>query len=185
MLDMFTPSEILSTPFAFDGPRDWPEGAVYRHERGGHDLLRIVRGIKAPLAVEVANGPVELALVIDGPLVVLCSRVGTALPWMGASFHWHRVPRPERVLPPSGADTVAGSRLDLKLMEARGGRVRAVRPLTLPVHFSRVLHEAILEQARFSYDPGAERRALETLHRRCPTPNSLVLYATIRATLTD
>ena len=68
------------------------------------------------------------------------------------------------------------------LLEATGGRVRAARSLTLPLDFTRVLHEAILEQARFTYDPGEERRALEALLRRCPTPGSLVGYASARAT---
>lgn len=183
MMDILTPSEIRSTDPLIEGRRDWPEESIYRYDRGGHELIRVVRVVKAAVAAAVVGDPVELALVIDGPLVIVCSKVGEALPWAGASFHWHRVRRSERILPPSGADTSTGSRIDLKLMMARGGRVRATRPLTIPVDFSRVLHEAILEQARFTYDPGEERRSLESLLRRCPTPGSLVGYATVKATL--
>ena len=115
--------------------------------------------------------------------MVVCSKVGEDLPWDGAGFHWHRVPNSERILPPIAAATAVGARVDLILMEAERGRVRAVRPLTLPLQFSKSLHEAILDQARYTYDPGAERRAMEALLRRCPTPTALVGYASIRATI--
>ena len=42
-------------------------------------------------------------------------------------------------------------------------------------------HPAILEQVRFSFDPCAERRALQGLQRRCPNSRALVAYATVRA----
>jgi len=181
--DIFTQAEILSTYPFIEGRRDWPDGAVYRYDRSGHEILRIVRGVDGELADAVAQGPVDLALVIEGPLIVMCSRVVEALPWSGASYHWHRVRRSERILPTAGCDTKIGSRIDLMLLEGMGGRVRATRSLTLPTDFTRVLHEAILEQARFNYDPLEERRAFDSLNRRCPTPGSLVGYASARATL--
>jgi hypothetical protein len=183
VLDVFTQAEILSTSPFIEGRRDWPEGAIYRYDSTGHELLRIVRGVDDEQAASVAREPIDLALVISEPLVVICSRVGDALPWAGASFHWHRVRHSDRVLPPSARDTAIGSRLDLMLLEGLGGRVRAVRSLILPADFTRMLHEAILEQSRYTYDPGEERRAMESLLRRCPTPGSLVAYASVKARL--
>ena len=55
---------------------------------------------------------------------------------------------------------------------------------SLPIGFTLVLFEAILEQARFNYDPTEERRALSDLARRCPTPGSLVGYASVKARVT-
>jgi hypothetical protein len=183
MLDIFTQTEILSAFPSIDSRYDWPEGAVYRYDRRGHELLRIVRQVDAGLAAAVAGEPVEIALLIDGPLVVVCSKIGGALPWAGASYHWQRVRNSDRIMPATADATVVGSRLDLLLLEAMGGRVRAIRPLTLPVEFTRVLHEAILDQARYTYNPGEERRAMETLLRRCPSPDSLVGYASVKVTL--
>jgi len=183
MLDIFTQAEVLSTFPTFEGHRDLPEGAAYRYDRRGHELIRVVRGVGPDMAAAVSNGPVELALVLDGPLVVVCSRVVDALPWAGASYHWHRVRNSERIMPPTAAATVEGAPLDLVLHEAKGGRIRAVRTLTLPLQFTRVLNEAILDQARYTYDPGEERRALETLLRRCPTPDSMVGYACMKVAL--
>jgi len=185
MLDVFTQAEVQSTYPSIDGHRDLPEGAAYRYDRRGHELLRIVRGIDVGLAAAVASEPVEIALLIDGPLLVVCSRVCEVLPWTGASYHWHRIRNSERVLPPTAANTVTGARVDLTLLESIGGRVRAVRSLMLPVEFTRVLHEAILDQSRYTYDPGEERRAMATLLRRCPTPGSLVGFACVKATIRD
>jgi hypothetical protein len=185
MLDIFTQAEVLSTYPSIEGHGDWPEGAAYRYDRRGHELLRIARGIDEGMAAAVAREPVEIALLIDGPLVVVCSKVGEALPWAGASYHWHRVRNSDRVLPTTAADTLVGSRVDLILLEAVGRRVRAVRSLTLPVEFTRILHEAILDQSRYTYDPGEERRAMETLLRRCPTPGSLISLACVKTTIRD
>ena len=183
MLDVFTQADILSTLPHIEGRRDWPEGALYRYDRTGHEILRIVRGIDDELAASVAEGDVTLGLIIEEPLIVICSKVGDALPWAGASFHWHRVRHSERVLPTSATDTLMGSKIDLVLLDGKAGRVRASRSLTLPTDFTRVLNEAILEQSRFNYDPGEERRAMETLLRRCPTPASLAGRACIKATI--
>jgi len=129
--------------------------------------------------------PIELALVVIEPVIVVCSRVGEALPWIGASYHWQRVRRSDRILPTPGTDGEIDSRLDLLLLEGNGGRVRASRSLHLPEDFLGVLNEAILEQSRYTYDPGEERRVMDSLLRRCPSPASLVAQASAKAHLVD
>ncbi|MBV8556915.1 MAG: hypothetical protein JO116_15240, partial [Planctomycetaceae bacterium] len=78
----------------------------------------------------------------------------------------------------------AGAALDVSLVEALDGRIRARRRVALSPAFTRVLHEAILEQARFTYDPSEEDRALATLFRRYPTVEAMVAFATVRAVAT-
>jgi hypothetical protein len=184
LLDVFTQAEILSTNPLIEGRRDWPEGALYRYDRGGHEILRIVRNLDDDLVESVSREPVDLSLVIEGPLVVMCSRVGEALPWASAAFHWHRVRRSDRILPISEFDVVSGSKIDLMLLDGCGGQVRVVRSLQLPAEFSRVLFEAILEQSRFNYNPTEERQALKALLRRCPTPGLLAALALSKIQLT-
>ncbi len=184
MLDIITQAEILSTHPGIEGRRDWPEGALYRFDQTGHEILRIVRDVDDNLAASVARDPVNLALVIEGPLIVMCSRVGENLPWAGAAFHWHRVRRSDRILPTSEFDVISGSKIDLMLLDGQGGRVRAVRSLELPAEFSRVLFDAILEQARFNYNPTEERQALKALLRRSPTPGLMAAFASMKIQLT-
>ena len=170
MIETFARTEVPKPGALVEGLRDRPEGATYRYDRSGHEILRVARGIDEALADAVARGPVDLALVVLDPGIVVCSRVEGALPWAGAAFHWHRVDRAERILPAIGSTSALDSTVDLILLEARGGRVRAARPLHLPPEFARALHQAILDQSRFPYDPSEERRALESLARRCPNP---------------
>lgn len=169
------------TPFV-EGQTLWPQGAHYRYHRGGHDLARVVHGVEDDHVEAMERGEAEFAVVLVEPLIVFCSRFGTALPWLGGSFHWQRVPRPERGLPALGPDLGTGVPLHIALVESKDGRVRAARTATLSSEFTRVLHEAILEQARFSYDPIAERRALDGLLRRYPSVGVLVAHATVRCT---
>ncbi len=177
MLDIITQAEILATTLSIEGRRDWPEGALYRYDQSGHEILRIVRDVDKDLAQSVAHDPVNLALVIEGPLIVMCSRIGDRLPWAGAAFHWHRVRRSDRILPTSEIDIMAGAKIDLMLLEGAGGRVKAVRSLALPPDFCRVLFDAILEQSRYNYNPTEERQALKALLRRCPTPGLMAAFA--------
>lgn len=42
----------------------------------------------------------EFALVVEGTLLVLGDRFGESAPWSSpAPFHWHMVPRDERIVP--------------------------------------------------------------------------------------
>jgi hypothetical protein len=143
-------------------------------------LSRNVRGIARGQLESFLRGECELALVLDEPLLVLCSRFGDDLPWSAATFHWQQLPRDGRVLPPAPGPSESGALLAASLVEAGDDRVVARRELALTPVFTRALHETILEQARYPYDPISERRALEGIHRRCPGMGGLVAYATIR-----
>jgi hypothetical protein len=161
-----------------------PPGSYYQYRSDRHELIRVIGRIEDEHRAAIGRGDAEFALVLEGPLLVFCSRFGAALPWSGSAYHWHRVPRAERTLPPAGAAD-AGVAMDVRLIEPREVRAEVARVVMLPAPFARVLHEAILEQARCSYDPSSERRALEGLRRRCPTLGALVAYATLRTVAQD
>src|SRR5438309_5356645 len=59
MMDILTQSEVLWHYPSIEGPRTWPEGSVYRFDKRGHELLRIVRGADAKLVAAVSAEPVE------------------------------------------------------------------------------------------------------------------------------
>ncbi|MBV8232686.1 MAG: hypothetical protein JO329_22115 [Planctomycetaceae bacterium] len=181
MLETLHPPDMGAlTPFR-EGRDRWPPGSHYRHHRGGHELIRVVRKIGDDHVAAFLRGRAEFALLVDDPLIIVCSRFGAALPWAEGVFHWHRVPRPERAWPALADDPDAGAALDVSLVEARDGRIRARRRVTLSPAFTRVLHEQILEQARCTYDPSEVDRALATLFRRFPTVEAMVAFATVRA----
>jgi hypothetical protein len=178
--DILTQTKARPSTTSIARPGFWPPGSVYRFDLDGHQLLREVQGATEGQVAALQQGECELAVVLEEPLLIVCSRFGEDLPWSASVFQWHQIPRPARALPrvpdPSGAD----ASLVASLVEASDGRVVARRVLTLTTPFARSLHEAILEQARFPYDPTRERRALDGIRRRCPGIGGLVAYATIR-----
>jgi hypothetical protein len=185
VLDTVAQVEVSRLGRFLEGRTRWAEGSHYRHHRGGHELVRVARGVVDDQVEAVGHGAAEFALVLEGPAIVFCSRFGSALPWLGSPFHWHRVAVEERDWPEAASRIESGARLKVQLIEAGDGSVRATRDVVLSLPFTRVLHEAILEQARFSYEPSVERRALANLLRRCPKPGALVANATIRCKVED
>lgn len=159
--------------------------SYYHYGHEGHALTWVVRNPTDDELDAFAHGKLEFALVLEPPLIVVCSRFGATVPWSASAFQWHRVPAAERALPPRGASLEAGVPVTLNLEEAGTGRLLGSRIITLAPEFARVLHEAILEQARFPYDPTEERRALDKLRSRCPIMGALVAYATVRTVATD
>jgi hypothetical protein len=177
--------DIVNTPAAevpgkIRGAVTWDLGSHYQYRSERHELIRVVERVNDKHMAAIRHGTAEFALVLEGPLLVFCSQFGEVLPWSASSYLWHRLPRGERTLP-SGQGTASSVTLDVSLLDARDGQTRAARAVLLPSAFVRVLHEAILEQARFPFDPSAERRALDALRRRCPSTRALVAYATVRA----
>jgi hypothetical protein len=178
--------DIVKSPVAVapgggvPGMARWELGSHYQYRSDRHELTRVVDRVEEAHRTSFDRGIAEFALVLEGPLLLFCSRFGEALPWSGSSYLWHRLPRAERTLPSSGA-AESGVPMEVSLIDSRDGHVAAARVVTLPATFARVLHEAILEQVRFSFDPCAERRALQGLQRRCPNARALVAYATVRA----
>ncbi len=181
MLEMLHRADVGAlTPFR-EGHDLWPPGSHYRHHRRGHELIRVVQKVGGDHVEAVLRGRAEFALLVDEPLIIVCSRFGAALPWAEGAFHWHRVPQPDRAWPALADGPDSGAALDVSLVEALDGRVRAHRRVTLSPGFTRVLHEALLEQARFTYDPNEEGRALATLFRHYPMVEAMVAFATVRA----
>jgi hypothetical protein len=177
--------DIVNTPAAaapgkIRGAVTWDLGSHYQYRSERHELIRVVARIEDEQLAAIRHGTGEFALVLEGPLLVFCSQFGEALPWSASSYLWHRLPRAERTLP-SDLGTGSNVALEVSLLEARDCQARTTRVVLLPLPFARALHEAILEQVRFPFDPTAERRALDALRRRCPSTRALVAYATVRA----
>jgi len=172
-------AHVLSTPNPSYAAQI--EGVQYNYSNGEHELVVTLRGAEGQHAAAVSQGEAGFALVDESPLLVLCARFGDDLPWMAAPYCWHRTPSRERVLPPTaGSEDESRIQLEILLIEAADGSVRATRCVTLGLDFTRALNEAIREQARFPFDPREHDRRLLDLKRRCPTPEAMVAYATAR-----
>lgn len=155
--------------------------ARYTYFRREHELVLTLRGIESHHAIAVAGGESEFALIDESPLLMVCARFGDAIPWISSRFCWHHLPAGERVLPPAaGSEDEKRLQLQIVLVDGDDGSVKATRCVTFSLDFTRVLNEAIREQARLPFDPRERDRRLKDLNRRCPTPHAMVAYAAAR-----
>jgi len=155
--------------------------ARHTNSRGEHELTLTLHGVESRHAIAVAAGEAEFALIDESPLLVLCARFGDAIPWICSPICWHHVPSRERILPPvAGSEEEKRLQLQIVLIDGDDGSIKATRCVTFSLDFTRILNEAIREQARLPYDPREHERRLKELNRRCPTPHAMVAYSAAR-----
>ena len=76
------------------------------------------------------------------------------IPWSDAPSHYHLVPQAERIPPPEPGQLTPESRalLEVILVNATGGQIRAMRQLSLSPEFTRAMFRAIAHQAARPFD---------------------------------
>ena len=137
--------------------------------RGGHELTLSHRGVTDRLAADVERAEAEFSLVVEGPWIVLCYRIGDSSPWSSASpFNWHMTPEGGRVVPAEvelSPETYARlwSTLWISLVDAESGVIRVRRAVALCPEFTRALHNAIRAQALEPFSGAAGDHALAWL----------------------
>lgn len=157
------------------------EWSCYTYRLGVHELSLFDHHPSSRAIAAVQQGPAEFALVEEGPVLLLCYRFGEAAPWGAAPYSRPDGPRDELEPPLPGSPNEARALLHVTLIDAEDGSPRAMRNLTLSLDFTRTLHEAIREQARYVFDPREQKRVLDSLRRRHPTAEALVLHALVRS----
>ena len=111
----------------------------------------------------MARGRAEFGLFIEGDLMIFLYRFGHG-EWSDAPFSIHMVPASESVLPAllTGEQRVA---LNVVLVSANDGIVRALRLVSFSPEFSQRLHAAILAQAALSFDQAAYDAHLARIYK--------------------
>lgn len=154
--------------------RSWPEVALYQYRGGSHELVLFLPRPTSREVRAVRQGLASFAFYADQNLLVLLYAFGDGLPWSDAPFSWHLLPEAERVLPP---ETRGEERalLSVVLVDAETGIIRALRVVTLSPTFTRLLHDAIREQAARPWPGDALYDAqLAALYQRYPSTTALL-----------
>jgi hypothetical protein len=165
-------------------PSSTGEGWESRYDYccGDHELILTAPRVTAAQAGAVESGEAQFALIVEEPVIILCSRFGEEVPWTAAPVCWHSLPSEARRLPPSaGSPDEVRALLHVTLEEGLTGRRRAERNLTLWLDFTRALNEAIRDQVQSAPDPRAFQHASAKLKLRAPTPESLIGLARARS----
>lgn len=165
------------------GRTAWPEITQYNFRSGGHELLLIWTNPSPAEVGGVRKGPMELALVVVEEVILLLYRIKGAAKWSDAPYSWHRVPEDQQGELPVRPEEISegqGAALQVILVQANGGQVRALRLVGLGTEFTRKLHEAIRDQAARDWDPESYDARLETLYRSFPRVEDLLERAVAR-----
>lgn len=155
----------VDTPY-LPGHSRLPSGTDYAYRSGQHQLHLVLDRLAPAELQAVAEGPAELALAVELPVLFFCYRFLPAIAWSDCAYSIHQVPAGQAQLP--ARDAVAGGQaaLSVVLVNADTGLVAAVRAVRLPPDFTRVLHTTIQEQAAQPWDAAAYEGAVAALRRR-------------------
>ena len=135
------------------GRDTWPEGGQFAFSPGGLELTLFVSDIHDDIVNEVRTGEVELALIVELPLIVLTYRFGQSIPWSDVPYSWHMQPMSWRVVPSVDPSCEFRALLWITLVGADDGLIHAQRGVTLSPRFTRSLYQAIRTQALVAFDP--------------------------------
>ncbi len=156
------------------------EGAEYAFRGGEHELVVRLGGITRRELDDVNDGECEFALVVENDVLFFLYRFGRSLPWSDAPSSWWLVPEAERV-PPPARQAERPPLLQVALVDAATGIVRALRAVSLSPAFARALEAAIRVQAS---RPWAGRDAFDRqvadAYGRCPESRSMLSAAFAR-----
>lgn len=141
---------------------EWPECVQYNYRGGQHELLLFFASPTAKEVRGVRQGRADFAVLWEPPVVVFLYRLEGACGWSHQPFSWHLVPEGERQLPPGEGGGLA--LLNVVLIDAATGLVRALRAVTMSEKTTARLHSAIREQAAAEWKPAAYAAAVDRLN---------------------
>jgi hypothetical protein len=169
----------LDKPYVL-GRTSWPEAVEYNFRSGEHELRLLLKWPSLAASNAVSHGPCEFALVVEGPVILFLYQFGAAIAWSDVPYLWHLLPKEQRTLP-DAESSEARALLQVILVDAGTGLVRALRVVTFSLAFTGVIHAAIRSQAEFPWiGPVGYDIALANIYRRYPTTADLLRHAIAR-----
>lgn len=159
----------------------WPEAVEYNYDAAGHELRLFQTRLTPGEVLDVRRGRARFALVEKPPVIFLVWRLGEAWPWSDCPYSWWMVPDDRRQLPERMAGPETRALLQIPLVEANTGILKAIRVVSFAPDFSEALHAAIRRQANsLPLDQAVYDTALANLYRVYPDSTDLLRAAVVR-----
>ncbi len=153
----------------YQGRETWPEGGQFTYSPGGLELTLFLSDIREDVVNDVRRGEVELALIVELPLIVLTYRFGQSIPWHDVPYSWHMQPVSWRVIPSVERSLQSRALLWITLVGTEDGIIHAQRGVTLSPSFTRMLHRTIRSQALMAFDAEECTSAISKVFLNYPT----------------
>jgi len=163
----------------------WTEGADYNYRSGEHELRLFFRKPSPTEIAGVKRGLKQFALFTQGDVNVLLYKIGS-MPWSDQPFSVHLTEQgvgPQDLPPPLSApdDATYRAALQIVLVDADTGLIRAMNMVTFSPEFTRALHAAIRDQASRPWPGDAEyNRQVAAIQARYPDSFQLAEECSVR-----
>ncbi len=152
------------------------DGALLTLDRLGYSLVIVQSALVDSQIETIRQATMELALIVEDPLVVLAYRFGTDVPWESVPYAWPLATAAarNRVLPPARTGVDARALLWITLVDSDTGLIAAQRGIVLEPGFTAALNESIRKQVRTAFDGNAYVSAISRVYINHPDVTTLV-----------
>jgi hypothetical protein len=165
--------------------RSWTEDVDVNYRKRAWELRLFLARPTVREVEAVRRGPAEFAFLEADDALLFLYRFGEALPWSDKPFSWHLLARsrPEEALLPEPVREGEETRdtLQVVLVDAASGIVKALRLLTFSPSFTVALRLAVAREAERPWPGDAAYDArIRRLYARYPTSAAMLRDATAR-----
>jgi hypothetical protein len=162
------------------GVTKWPEASEYLYSVNGHEL-RLFYNSPSIAEIEGAkSGKAEFALYVQLPVIIFLHKIAPAHDWADCPYTFWRVPDTHRQSPDLASRTPESrALLQITLVNARTGILKALRATTLSVEMTQKLEEAIAAQATMAYTHSYFDEAVQRA-QSIYTPAQMAHYSVVR-----
>jgi hypothetical protein len=162
----------------------WDERIEYNYRAQTHEVRVFYKNIRPHERAAIIARPFEIGYKVVGPVIFFLIKFGTDADWSDCPYSWHLVRlHPDLVSEATIPPTLTGNQaalLTIVLVEATNGKIAGLRVVTMPVDFSRGLHDAINVQANTEWSPSIFDLEVKRVHTQLGT-RDLVHLADHRA----
>lgn len=164
-------SELNVGQIYIPGRTSWPELVQYNYTSNGHELVLYYASPSESEILGCRKGGTRFGLVAEGSAILLLYKIEGVGDWSDAPFNWHLIPEDRRQVPPKtmGDERAA---LQLLLVDAATGILKAARLVTWSPTFTEAIHDAIRRQATLGQAQGFNAE-IDRLYAAYPTAKAL------------
>ena len=161
------------------GRTQWSENVFYYYRGGQHELLIFFGSPSRKEILAIRRGRLDVGLWWKPPVIWFLYRFQSIMDWSDAPYSIHLVQNPEERTPPTELEENQRMLLNITLIDAETGIIRALRASSLSPRFSQLLHSAIREQLEIPSDEHQYDRAIAETYRQYPHSTDLLRQADI------
>jgi len=159
---------------------NWPEAVDYNYREGTHEIRIFLPSPSAGEVAGIQSGKCEFGLFLSSPVIFLLYTIAGAVRWSDAPFSWWLVPDHERHMPNPEPAEQERALVQIVLVDASTGIIKAMRAVTWSPEFTAAIHKAIRDQASRPFDRTEHDRIIEATYGMFPDSADMLNVVTVR-----